>query len=89
MAENAVTSKLKLWWDEGYISWGGIAVAAACVLLGVLYAFRIIDRIALILLSGLLVVAADVVGYVDNRRHGRPFNATICLLSVVFDLLFL
>lgn len=90
MAENAVTSKLKLWWDEGYISWGGIAVAAACVLLGVMYyGFRVISHPTLVLLSGLNVVAAFLLDWHAQRKRGQTFDAAVSLLFALFSLLLL
>ncbi len=90
MVPDKIRNKFAYWWDEGYISWGGIGVAVACALLGILYYhFHVIDHVALVLLSGLTLVAADVVGYLTNKRHGRALNATICLAFIIFDLLLL
>ncbi|WP_251159044.1 hypothetical protein [Caniella muris] len=83
-------SKLRLWWDEGYISWESLVVAAVCVGLGVLYyGFGIISHSALVLLSGLNVVAVFLFDWYDERKRGRTFDAGVSLLFVLLSLLFL
>lgn len=87
MPRNTVMSKLRLWWDEGYISWGGLAVAAVCVGLGVLYyGFGIISHSTLVLLSGLNVVAVHLGSSLIYKKQGRAFDSVI---SVLFALLYL
>ncbi len=85
-----IRNKFAYWWDEGYISWGGLVVAAVCVGLGVLYyGFGIISHSTLVLLSGLNVVAVFLFDWYDERKRGRTFDAGVSLLFVLLSLLFL
>ncbi len=82
MTWNGIANKLEIGWSNGHLSWGGIAIAAVCVLLGILYyCFHIIDRTTLVLLSGLHLGSSLI-----YKKQGRAFDSVI---SVLFALLYL
>ena len=87
MTWNGIANKLEIGWSNGHLSWGGIAIAAVCVLIGILfYCFHIIDHTTLVLLSGLNVVAVHLGSSLIYKKQGRAFDSVI---SVLFALLYL
>lgn len=90
MTWNGINNKLEIWWSNGHISWGGIAIAAVCVLLGIVYyCFHIIDHATLVLLSGLNVVAVHLGSSLFYKKRGRTFDSVISILFALFYLLLL
>lgn len=87
MIWKTVKERVAYWWSEGYLSWDGIAILIGCILIGVLYYYNIINSFMLLSISGLLVVAAELVGYRTSKAHGRTFDAAMCLIFAIIYLL--